>query len=310
MFGAASTGYARCVQFLPLPARREFMTSEASVRGLHCAEAIYPAGLQLGMHAHEHASITVIAGGEVVEHGRDGRPTRCERGVVIIRPGGDAHGNAVGRAGVINVEVDLAPEVLVDHRVRIRDACTFGSPAGGALARRLRRELRERSAVRSLLVESIALELVALALAEPRHGAAALARAHDRICSEFRARLSIAELARDAGMHPVSFARAFRARYGASPGELVRARRIAWAAGELRRRPEATIAEIAAAAGFYDQSHFTRAFVARLGRPPARYRRDDGRLDDGQRDLLHGVPRCTANAGTSDAAGQTSSRRR
>jgi hypothetical protein len=33
---------------LPLPARRELMTSEASVRSLRCAEAIYPAGLRIG----------------------------------------------------------------------------------------------------------------------------------------------------------------------------------------------------------------------------------------------------------------------
>jgi AraC family transcriptional regulator len=258
---------------LPLPARREFMISEASVRGLHCAEAVYPAGLKLAVHAHEHASITVIAGGDVVEHGRDGRPTRCERGVVIIRPGGDAHGNAVGRAGVTNIEVDLAPAVLADHRVRIRDARTFAPATAATLALRLRRELRERSTTRSLLIESVALEIVALAVSEPHRSAAAIVRAHDRICSEFRDKLSMAELAREAGMHPVSFARAFRARYHVSPGELVRALRVTWAADELCRRSDATIAEIAAAAGFYDQSHLTRAFVARLGRPPGHYRR-------------------------------------
>ena len=80
------------------------------------------------------------------------------------------------------------------------------------------------------------------------------------------------ELAREAGMHPVSFARAFRARYRASPGELVRRLRVEWAAGELLRRPDNPIARIAAEAGFYDQSHFARVFTARFGRPPARYR--------------------------------------
>jgi AraC family transcriptional regulator len=123
-------------------------------------------------------------------------------------------------------------------------------------------------------VESIALEIVAVAIYEPETRAplTSLGHAYERIRQEFRDKLSIMQLAREAGMHPVSFARAFRARYGASPGELVRRLRVEWAAVELLRRREEPIARIAADAGFYDQSHFARAFNARFGCPPARYR--------------------------------------
>jgi AraC family transcriptional regulator len=123
-------------------------------------------------------------------------------------------------------------------------------------------------------VESLALEIVAVAIYEPdaRTPSATLGRAYERIQDGFRDKISIAELAREAGMHPVSFARAFRVRYGASPGELIRRLRIEWAAELLLRRPELPIARIAADAGFYDQSHFARAFSARFGRAPKRYR--------------------------------------
>jgi transcriptional regulator GlxA family with amidase domain len=40
----------------------------------------------------------------------------------------------------------------------------------------------------------------------------------------------------------------------------------------LERSP-ATVGEVAVACGFYDQSHFTKAFKAHAGLPPQAYRR-------------------------------------
>jgi AraC family transcriptional regulator len=47
--------------------------------------------------------------------------------------------------------------------------------------------------------------------------------------------------------------------------------RLAWAAAELARGGK-PLAEIAAGAGFADQSHFTRIFRRHVGTTPARYR--------------------------------------
>ena len=68
------------------------------------------------------------------------------------------------------------------------------------------------------------------------------------------------------------FARAFRAKYKLSPGELVRKLRVAWAAGVLARAPARSIASIAAEAGFYDQSHFARLFKRETGESPRAHR--------------------------------------
>ena len=79
------------------------------------------------------------------------------------------------------------------------------------------------------------------------------------------------ELAQTVGVHPTYLARAFRAQYGLSVGEYGRRLRLAWAAAELARG-DTPLAEIAASAGFADQSHFTRVFKTHLGSTPARYR--------------------------------------
>jgi AraC family transcriptional regulator len=67
------------------------------------------------------------------------------------------------------------------------------------------------------------------------------------------------------------FTRAFRASTGTSPARYVREQRIARATVLLRdgRRP---LAEIAVAAGFADQQHFTRRFREATGRTPGAYR--------------------------------------
>lgn len=103
-------------------------------------------------------------------------------------------------------------------------------------------------------------------------GPARLARARDRLRDDCTHPPRIDELARLAGVHPVAFARTFRRRYGRSPGEYLRECRLERAAALLhdRRRP---LLDIAALAGFSDQSHFSRAFRQQFGCTPSDYRR-------------------------------------
>ncbi|MFN7725832.1 MAG: helix-turn-helix domain-containing protein [Rubrivivax sp.] len=78
---------------------------------------------------------------------------------------------------------------------------------------------------------------------------------------------SLAALALEAGVHPVSLARAFRRHYGLPPGRLQRRVQLNRAAALLRQG--GGIADVAAACGFADQSHFTRSFRGEYGSTPA-----------------------------------------
>jgi AraC family transcriptional regulator len=84
--------------------------------------------------------------------------------------------------------------------------------------------------------------------------------------------LRMSELAREADVHPVHLARAFRQRYGLSPTEYVRRLRLEWAARAVSDGKE-PLAAIAAAAGFVDQSHMTRAFRRAMLPTPGQLRR-------------------------------------
>jgi AraC family transcriptional regulator len=98
-----------------------------------------------------------------------------------------------------------------------------------------------------------------------------LPEATEYLRARFRESFRVADVACAVGVHPVHLARVFRLHHGTTVGEEVRRLRIDWAAAELSSS-ERPLAEIAFDAGFADQSHFTRAFKARTGVPPGRYR--------------------------------------
>jgi len=272
----------RCAPvILPLPARREYLTSEASLRSLRCAEARYPPGMRIPDHVHERPSITVVTAGALVERRRRGRDaTDCTAGMLVARPKGAPHANDIGPCGVVNVELEIDPELLREAELVLDAATVIVSAEIGGLAARLGREMIAQDHARSLVIEGLAFEILGLALREANASPAAalgpprwLARVHERILAEFRANLSVADLAREAGAHPVYLARRFRAHYRTSPGELLRARRLAWAANELARDDGRSITSIAVDAGFYDESHFSRVFRAAYGVSPGAHQR-------------------------------------
>jgi len=129
------------------------------------------------------------------------------------------------------------------------------------LAWRLAGELRAEDTAAPLAAEGFALELLAATTRETRaqrthaRPPAWLRSAEELLRARLADRIGLAELAETVGVHPAYLARAFRAHYGLSVGEYGRRLRLAWAAAELARG-EAPLAELAANAGFADQSHF------------------------------------------------------
>ena len=113
-----------------------------------------------------------------------------------------------------------------------------------------------------------------LAEAAPRGGLtpAQLRRVTDLMEAELHCRLSVAELAAAAGLSESWFAHAFRATLGTSPARHLMALRIG-RAQQLLMGKTMTIGEVAAATGFADQAHLTRAFRTATGATPAAWRR-------------------------------------
>ena len=74
-------------------------------------------------------------------------------------------------------------------------------------------------------------------------------------------------------MHPVHLSRTFRKHLGKSIGRLIREKRVHHAM-LLIEQGRMTLAEIASASGFSDQSHLSRQFKEVVGITPGAFRRD------------------------------------
>src|SRR5262245_39314346 len=150
------------------------------------------------------------------------------------------------------------------------------APRDAWVASRLYREHRSSGMLSPLLADGFVLELVSGLLpvvgrrrrGQPRWLQIVLELLED----EPPRRLSLSAVAREVGLHPVYVSRAFRELTGQTLSERLTQLRIRYAVRQLAAS-DAPLTEIALAAGFADQSHFTRVFKRETGTTPAAFRR-------------------------------------
>jgi len=98
-------------------------------------------------------------------------------------------------------------------------------------------------------------------------------RACERLESDLGGRLSLQQVAAEFDLSVSHFARAFRISTGLPPHQWLLRQRVK-AAKQLMTVRDLPLSEIAIAAGFANQSHFTRVFSSVVGRSPAAWRRE------------------------------------
>jgi AraC family transcriptional regulator len=125
------------------------------------------------------------------------------------------------------------------------------------------------------MIEGLALQMMAETFrqttAPTRRAPPWLEEAKNILREQFSDRPSLLNLARSVGVHPVHLTREFRRFYGCTINGYVLQRRLDFACQEMLNS-RASLSEIALAAGFFDQSHFTRTFKAQMGMSPNQYR--------------------------------------
>jgi AraC-like DNA-binding protein len=143
---------------------------------------------------------------------------------------------------------------------------------------RIEAELREPRLGHELLLRAQLLELlVVLARAEhtpaedPQRHRPRLEQTLSLIHERYSEPLSLAALARHAGMSISRFSCVFREALGTSPLDYVAATRMR-EARRLLRAPGQSIAEVAYAVGFQDSNYFSRSFKQHHGMSPREFR--------------------------------------
>jgi AraC-like DNA-binding protein len=92
------------------------------------------------------------------------------------------------------------------------------------------------------------------------------------IDAHYAENISIADIARESGYSESQFRRIFGRVISKSPNNYITTIRLN-AARKLLTTTKKSVTEIAAEVGFFDQSHFTRAFKRERGITPGQYRR-------------------------------------
>jgi AraC family transcriptional regulator len=231
-----------------------------------------PAG-RMERHVHPQGYFCIVRGGGFREEWRGGSSIHGSGDVIFHAPG-DAHANTFLSEGARCWNVVLDDALLAGLSIPYpRTVLTRRAvrPLVTALQRELGRA--DRSA---LIVEGLVYQVLGETLQRETPFArrpAWLEHVRETIRTRFDAPLSVADLAADVGVHPVHLSRAFHRRFGVAVAAEVRRVRVEEAA-RLLRHSALPLSDVAAAAGFADQSHLTRVFKRAKGTTPARYRRE------------------------------------
>jgi AraC-like DNA-binding protein len=245
-----------------------------------CTARSYP------RHTHDQFGIGVVdAGGHASWSGR-GQVEAGPGHFISVNPGEVHDGRAIRQQArawrILYFEPALMEETRADVLGGARGSFTFAEPVfADSELRRVFDDAFSHAAPGTdandrMACETSILKLVArlgphsTAGTRRRPGpTACIRRARDRIDDDPTARLTLIGLAQEAGLSRYQLIRGFARELGLTPHVYLMQRRIALARRLIRAgRP---LAEVAALAGFYDQSHLTRCFARQFGITPRRY---------------------------------------
>jgi AraC family transcriptional regulator len=233
---------------------------------------------KLPLHSHELPFFALLLDGRYGERYLH-RQNQYGPFTIMFRPAGIPHQDEIGPDGLRFFEIEIRPA----WQKRLADcSAALDTPhddiGGGPLlwlGMKLFREVQASAMPDELIVESLLAEILSFAACTPqresRHAPPWLSRIVDKVRIEHCRRLTLDDLAREAGVHPVHLSRVFRRYVGKGISEYVhclRARR----ACERMLSSHASFAEISFSTGFADQSHFIRSFRSITGMTPAAFR--------------------------------------
>lgn len=253
------------------------------VEGWGFTESTFNAETATPLHCHDSAFFYLVVAGTCVESCR--RSERVsEPSSLVFHPAAEPHANrwtgVEGRCFSIEISRDRASRLPTDSPV-ISEPARFIAGAPSWIAQRMYHEFSVMDPFSALVLEGLALELVAVCsrgatISRDRGVPAWLRRVRDVLHDHLSQPLGLNDLSVVAGVHPSHLARAFRKHYRCSIGEYQRKARLERAIVKLSSST-VPIAQTALELGFYDQSHFSKTFKRETGLSPLQFQRLHGK---------------------------------
>lgn len=254
-------------------------TSQAlAANGFRFTEKTYSPRVSLPTHAHELSHFCFVLAGSYRERVGGKLFERCPATLVYYPPDVSHGEEHFIRGRHFLVEIDFRSlDRVKDYGASLSEPMLLESDSSLWLAARMYREFSDRDGFSTLVLESIATELLVAASRRNKRKAERLAPPWlERVKAYLRENCAqspaLSQLAKGAGVHPTHLARVFRQFEHCTVGEYVREVRINYARQKIMRSKESLV-EIALATGFADQTHFTRSFKRVTGMTPGEFRR-------------------------------------
>jgi AraC family transcriptional regulator len=226
-------------------------------------------------HRHQAPYFSLLLEGAYEERG-EGFDLRYEPYTLVFHSAGTTHQDSILGACRF-FAVDLLPEwerviaELGGARAHVFELAG-GDPVW--LVLRLYREFLTRTDAAHLAIEALIYELCAHVVTRPGDDLREppwLETADAAVRDGYREQLDLASLASEIGVHPTHLCRAFRRFRGHTISDAMIGARVQYVARRLTDSEDSLI-DIAAEAGFTDQSHMTRIFTRVTGYPPGQHR--------------------------------------
>jgi len=253
---------------------KSFHGIELSLRSFGGAKAVrvlHPENQEIPAHKHDWACITIpVLGGcrELFEGG----DAKIEGPSAVFHPAGSYHGDEIGPKGLETVSIQFDPAWLGSEwlqRLNRSSVWIGGRVAMGAGRLAM---MWTKNGLQECRLRLATLEFIHVALKSPVGTVPPwLEIVRQDVARPGPSRTT--EIARRLALHPAWLARSYRDVVGEGLNKTKRRNRVGKAV-DLLRNSENVLADVAAAAGFCDQSHMNRCFLEMLGRTPLQVRNE------------------------------------
>jgi AraC family transcriptional regulator len=245
---------------------------QRELSGAHVSRIMHPPDQRIEAHGHDWPTLILCRLGgyhETADHGVG----ELDGPGIVFQPAKFDHADEIGARGLETLTLTFDPAWIGAARAALPDRIVW-IPTGPAIA--AMRTLADvwddahcsdddvRAATARFVLETFARDASAPPPPAWRDDVAAMIE---------HGASSARTMAQSLALHPAWLARAYRAWRGEGIAETARRRRVE-RASLLLRQSAAGLADVAADAGFCDQSHMNRAFRAVLGRTPLEVRRE------------------------------------